>query len=181
MQLLFDLIPLVAFFAAYKFGGIYLATSVLIVAVSIQALVQWIRHRQVSPMMLTSAVLVLIFGGLTLFLHDADFIKWKPTILYWLFAVAFIASPWVSAKPLLEHVLGEHIQVTRPIWLRANWSFALFFGVLGIANWFVAFKYSETTWVYFKFVLFGALAVFTFAVTLWLFSKMPPDNRQADS
>jgi intracellular septation protein len=176
MQLLFDLVPLVAFFVAYKFGGIYIATGVLIVAVVIQAIVQWLKHRKVSPMMLTSAVLVLIFGGLTLVLKDANFIKWKPTILYWLFSIAFLASRFVSEKPLIEYVFSEGISVERAIWNRANTWYALFFASLGAANLFVAFRYSEETWVYFKFVLFGVLAVFTFAVAFWLFSKMPPEQ-----
>jgi hypothetical protein len=80
MQFLFDLLPVIAFFVAYKLADIYVATGVLIVGVLIQTLASWIRFRKVSPMLLTSALLVLVFGGLTLLIHDAVFIKWKPTI-----------------------------------------------------------------------------------------------------
>ena len=175
MQLLFDLIPLLAFFIAYKFGGIFIATGVVIVAVVVQAIVQWITQRKVSPMLLTSAILVLIFGGLTLIFKDATFIKLKPTILYWLFAIAFAASPFVSEKPLLELVLNEGIAVERAIWRRANTLYAIFFLAMGAANLYTAYNFPEQTWVYFKFALFGALAVFTFAVAFWLVSKMPPE------
>ena len=81
MQLLFDLLPVVFFFIAYKMAGIYVATAVLIVGVLVQTAISWFRHKKVSPMLLTSAILVLVFGGLTLLIHDATFIKWKPTIV----------------------------------------------------------------------------------------------------
>ena len=95
MQFVVDLLPVIAFFIAYKLAGIYVATAVLIVGVLVQTAVSWIRHRKVSPMLLTSAVLVLVFGGLTLLVHDATFIKWKPTIVNWLFAAAFLASQFM--------------------------------------------------------------------------------------
>jgi intracellular septation protein len=175
MQVLFDLIPLLAFFVAYKFGGIFVATGVVVVAVVAQAVVQWLTLRKVSPMLLTSAILVLIFGGLTLIFKDATFIKLKPTILYWLFSAAFVVTQFVGEKPLIELVLNEGISVERPIWRRANALYAVFFFAMGAANLYVAYYFSESTWVYFKFALFGALAVFTFAVAFWLFSKMPPE------
>ena len=96
MQLLFDLLPVIAFFIAYKVAGIYVATGVLIVGVLAQTLYSWIRHKKVSPMLLTSAVLVLIFGGLTLLIHDATFIKWKPTI------VSLAVRGCVSCQPIHE-------------------------------------------------------------------------------
>ena len=92
MQLLLDLLPVIAFFIAYKMADIYVATAVLIVGVLLQTAYSWIRHRKVSPMLLVSAVLVLVFGGLTLLIHDNTFIQWKPTIVNWLFAAAFLVS-----------------------------------------------------------------------------------------
>jgi intracellular septation protein len=177
MQLLFDLFPLIAFFLAYKFGGIYVATGVIIAAVVIQAAIQWIQKRKISPMMLTSALLVLVFGGLTIGLKDPNFIKWKPTILYWLFAVTLIGSRFFGEKPLIAHVFGGELKVERAVWNVANNLFALFFAVLGALNLFVAYRYSEETWVTFKFALFGLLAVFSFGMAYWLFSKMPPEQK----
>jgi intracellular septation protein len=180
MQFLFEFLPILAFFVAYKFGGIYVATVVLIVAVSLQAIVQWLKHRKISPMMLTSAGLVLVFGGITLLFKDPTFIKWKPTILYGLFAVAFIASRFIGDKPLVERVLGEAITVDKSHWNFANTLYALFFVAMGAANLYVAYVYSEETWVYFKFVLLGALMIFTFAIAIWLTSKVPPEAASSE-
>jgi intracellular septation protein len=176
MQFLFEFLPILAFFIAYKFAGIYVATAVLIVAVTLQAVVQWVKHRKVSPMMLTSAGLVLVFGGITLAVKDPTFIKWKPTILYGLFAIAFFASRFIGEKPLVERMLGEAITVDRSHWNLANTLFALFFVAMGAANLYVANAYSEETWVYFKFVLLAALMIFTFAIAIWLSSKVPPES-----
>jgi intracellular septation protein len=178
MQLLFEFLPIFAFVVAYKFGGIYVATAVIIVAVIAQATIEWIRHRKVSPMMLISAALVLIFGGVTLILKDKTFIQWKPTVLYWLFASVLFVSRFVGAKPMIERMLGDNITVERAIWNRANTLFGLFFTAMGATNLYVAYNYEEATWVYFKFVLFGVLAVFTFGMAFWLASKMPPDPEQ---
>src|SRR5262245_22170046 len=102
MQLLLDFLPVFAFFVAYRLADIYVATAVLIVAVLIQTAVSWLRHRKVSPMLLTTAVLVLVFGGLTLILHNATFIKWKPTIVYLLLAAAFAASHFMRGPTIVQ-------------------------------------------------------------------------------
>ena len=106
MQLLYDLLPVILFFIAYKISGIYVATAILMAAMLVQIAVSWFRHRKVSPMLLTSAVLVLVFGGLTLLLHDAVFIKWKPTIIDWLFAVAFLVSGYWNGPTLVQRLMG---------------------------------------------------------------------------
>jgi intracellular septation protein len=176
MQMLFEFLPLLAFFVAYKFGGIYVATGVLVAAVVIQASIEWIRRKRVSPMLLTSAGLAVVFGGLTIYLHDPEFIKLKPTLLYWLFSAVFIGSQFIGQKTIPERVLGEALAVPRPLWIRANLLFALFFFALGAVNLYVAKQFSEEHWVYFKFVMFGALAVFTFAIAFWLASKAPNED-----
>jgi intracellular septation protein len=79
---------------------------------------------------------------------------------------------------MIERLLGENIAVERAVWNRVNTLFAFFFLLMGAVNLFVAYSYAEATWVYFKFALFGALAVFTFGVAFWLTSKMPPDAEQ---
>jgi intracellular septation protein len=94
MQLLFDFLPVIAFFVAYKLADIYVATGVIIVASVLQISIHWLWKRRVNPMHLVSAGLVLVFGGLTLLIHDKSFIMWKPTILNWLFAAAFLGSMW---------------------------------------------------------------------------------------
>lgn len=173
MQLLFDLLPVVLFFVAYKLAGIYVATGVLIVAVLAQTLVSWIRHRKVSPMLLTSAVLVLVFGGLTLLVHDAVFIKWKPTLVNWLFAAAFLASQFMKGPTIVQRLMGEKVTLEpASLWTRLNLMWVVFFVVVGALNLYVAFNFSESTWVNFKlFGLMGLTFVFALAQGLWLARK----------
>jgi intracellular septation protein len=173
MQLLFDLFPVNLFFVAYKVADIYVATSVLIVAVLAQTLVSWIRHRRVSPMLLTSAVLVLIFGGLTLLIHDATFIKWKPTIVNWLFAAAFLGSQFLQGPTIVQRMMGEHVKLDPPsLWTRLNLMWVAFFIVVGAINLYVAFNFSESTWVNFKlFGLMGLTLAFALAQGAWLARK----------
>jgi intracellular septation protein len=173
MQLLFDLLPVVLFFVAYKLAGIYVATAVLIVGVLAQTLISWIRHRKVSPMLLTSAVLVLVFGGLTLLVHDAVFIKWKPTIVNWLFAAAFLGSQFMKGPTIVQRLMGEQMKLDSPaLWTRLNLMWVVFFAVVGALNLYVAFNFSESTWVNFKlFGLMGLTLVFALAQGLWLARK----------
>jgi intracellular septation protein len=173
MQLLFDLLPVLLFFIAYKMAGIYVATAVLIVGVLAQTLISWIRHRKVSPMLLTSAVLVLVFGGLTLLVHDATFIKWKPTIVNWLFAAAFLISQFTKGPTIVERMMGEQMKLDSPaLWTRLNLMWVCFFVVVGALNLWVAFSFSESTWVNFKlFGLMGLTLVFALAQGVWLARK----------
>jgi len=173
MQLLFDLLPVVLFFVAYKLADIYVATAVLIVGVLAQTLISWLRHRKVSPMLLTSAVLVLVFGGLTLLVHDATFIKWKPTIVNWLFATAFFASQFLKGPTIVQRLMGEQMKLEpASLWARLNAMWIAFFVVVGALNLYVAFNFSESTWVNFKlFGLMGLTILFALAQGFWLARK----------
>lgn len=169
MQFLIDLLPVIAFFVAYKMAGIYVATGVLIVGVLIQTAVMWIRHRKVSGMMLTSAVLVLVFGGLTLLIHDATFIKWKPTIVNWLFAAAFVVSQYTRGPTIIQRMLGENVSLDDANWRRLNMMWVAFFLVAGALNLFVAYRFDEATWVNFKlFGLMGLTLLFALAQGVWI-------------
>lgn len=169
MQFLIDLLPVIAFFVAYKVAGIYVATGVLIVGVLIQTAVMWIRHRKVSGMMLTSAVLVLVFGGLTLLIHDATFIKWKPTIVNWLFAAAFVVSQYTRGPTIIQRMLGENVSLDDANWRRLNMMWVAFFLVAGTLNLFVAYRFDEATWVNFKlFGLMGLTLLFALAQGVWI-------------
>ena len=172
MQFLFDLLPVIAFFVAYKMAGIYVATGVLIVGVLLQTLVSWVRHRKVSGMLLTSAVLVLVFGGLTLLIHDPVFIKWKPTIVNWLFAAAFLASQFLSGPTIVQRMLGENVKLDDASWIHLNLMWVGFFLFAGAVNLYVAFNYDEATWVNFKlFGLMGLTLVFALAQGVWIARK----------
>jgi len=175
MQLFLDLLPVIAFFIAYKLAGIYVATAVLIAGVLLQTAVSWFRHRRVSPMLLTSAVLVLVFGGLTLLVHDAVFIKWKPTIVNWLFAAAFLTSQFWKGPTLVQRLMGEQVSLDAALWQRLNLMWVTFFLVAGTLNLYVAFHFSESTWVNFKlFGLFGLTLVFAIAQGMWIARATEP-------
>ena len=178
MQLLFDFFPVIAFFVTYKItGNMFLATGVIIVAVIAQTGWQWFRHRKISQMALISGVLVLVFGGLTLAIHDKAFIQWKVTVVNWLLAGGFLASRFFGEKLLIERMMGESVQLKRPVWETLNWAWILFFTALGAINLYVVYNFSEEAWVNFKlFGMLGLTFVFAIAQAVWLSSKMPAEN-----
>ncbi|MBE0439370.1 MAG: septation protein A [Gammaproteobacteria bacterium] len=183
MKLLFDFFPIILFFIAYKFGGgiyhfdgqeydikgIYVATAVMIVASVFQTSYQWLRHRHVEKSHLITLALVVVLGGATLWLQNPDFIKWKPTAVNWLFALAFIAARLFTDKSLLERMMAEHITLPAQIWSRLNTAWVLFFIGSGIANLYVAFNFNEEIWVNFKlFGLLGLTLIFIIGQSIYL-------------
>lgn len=186
MQLLFDFFPLIVFFVVYKLAGIFWATGVLIVAVLAQTGYQWLRHRKVSTMSLVSAGLVLVFGSLTLLIHDETFIQWKVTVVNWLFAAGFLLSQVIGDKPVIQRLLDGNVTLERPLWLRLNSMWSLFFLVLGAINLYVMFNFSLDAWAKFKvFGVLGLTLVFALAQGAWLASKLPaeadPDSTDSNS
>ena len=153
MKFLFDLFPVILFFVAYKFGGIFVATGVAIIATFVQIGWVWFRHRKVDTMLWVSLVIVTFFGGATLLLQDETFIKWKPTVLYWLFAAVLAGGVLFMKKNLMKKLLSEQMQLPDEAWNRMNLSWIGFFIFMGFANLAVAFNFSTDTWVNFK--LFG--------------------------
>lgn len=177
MQLLFDFFPLIAFFIAYKLGGVFVATGVLIAAVLVQICVQWIRHRRISSMMLVSAALVLVFGGLTLWIHDEAFIKWKVTVVNWLFAAGFLISQFVGEQPIVQRMMSGSMTLERRLWVRLNTMWAVFFFLLGAINLYVMFSFSTDVWARFKvFGVIGLTLVFALVQGLWLASRLPQQD-----
>lgn len=172
MQLLFDFFPVVAFFVAYQFTDIYTATGVLIVAVIAQTSIQWLRHRKVNKMALTSGVLVLVFGGITLAIHDKVFLQWKVTIVNWLFAAAFLASRFFGERTMVQRMMGESVTLAPGLWHKLNWAWVVYFLLLGALNLYVAYHFSEAAWVNFKmFGIIGLTFAFAFAQAFWVASK----------
>ncbi|MBI5435801.1 MAG: septation protein A [Nitrosomonadales bacterium] len=164
MKLLFDLFPVILFFAAFKFFGIYVATATAIAATIAQiAWTKW-RHGKVDTMLWVSFGIIAVFGGATLLLHDETFIKWKPTILYWVFATALLFSNLLFKKNLMRTLMQEKLTLPVRVWNRVNLSWSLFFAVLGVLNLYVAFNYSTDTWVNFK--LFGTTGLMLVFVLL---------------
>lgn len=179
MKFLFDLFPILLFFIAYKFGGIYIATAVSIVASIVQIGYLLIRHKKVDTAMWISLGIVIVLGGATLVSHDDTFIKWKPTALYWLFAIALLVSPLLFKKNIIRSMLSEQITLPEAVWRKLNLSWAIFFIVMGLVNRYVALTYSTDVWVNFK--LFGSTAMmFIFIIGQGIILNKYLDNKKHD-
>lgn len=164
MKFLFDLFPIILFFVAFKAFGIFVATGAAIVATLGQ--IAWVKHRhgKVDNMLIASGVIIVVFGGATLLLHNETFIKWKPTVLYWLFAVTLSCAELFWKKNLIRSVMDQQIKLPEPVWRTLNHSWAAFFAALGVANLYVAFNFTTETWVNFK--LFGTMGLMLLFVIL---------------
>ena len=185
MQLLFDFLPVAAFFVAYKLAGIYVATGVIIVASLLQVSIHWAWKRRVNPMHLVTSGLVLVFGGLTLLVHDKAFIMWKPTVVNWLFAAAFLASQWrrISGQPLIQRMFataGDAPALGESLWRRLNWMWTAFFLLMGGINLVVFRHFDEDTWVNFKmWGMLGLTIVFIIAQSYWIAVRTAPHDEPA--
>ena len=205
MKLLFDFLPIILFFGVFKYAGsdaeraavfasenfgwmvaggivaasvapVLLATVVVIVATLVQVLVLKLRGSRIDTMLWVSLVLVVVLGGLTIWFQSETFIKWKPTLLYWVMAGAFLLGPLLFGKNLLRLLLGEQLQLPADVWQRLNWAWVAFFSAMGVLNLWVAYSFSTDTWVNFKlFGGIGLMLVFTVAQGLYL-SRFLPDE-----
>ena len=157
MKFLFDLFPVIVFFVAFKLADIYVATVTAIAATFLQ--VGWLklRRRRVEPMLWASLAIIVVFGGATLALRDETFIKWKPTVLYWLFGAVLGGAELLLRRNLIRSMLGAQVQLPDPVWMKLNWSWTAFFAFMGAANLYVAFNFSTDLWVNFK--LFGGMGL----------------------
>jgi intracellular septation protein len=176
-KLIFDFFPIILFFIVFKVAGIYAATAVTIAATFAQIGWVWFKHRKVEPMLWMSLAVVVVFGGATLLFHNDTFIKWKPTVLYWLFALILAGAQLFQGKNLMRALMGKQMQLPDPIWNRVNWSWVVFFVLMGVLNIVIAYNFSTNLWVDFK--LFGSLAltlVFVLGQSLLLAKHMKLDE-----
>ncbi|BAW79994.1 intracellular septation protein A [Candidatus Nitrosoglobus terrae] len=183
MKLFFDFFPILLFFGAYKLydklppeiidklnyilglplssgdsgNALLLATAVMIVASVLQVSLYFLKYHRFEPMHLVTLGLVVILGGATLVFRDPTFIKWKPTVVNWLFGIAFLASQLFTNKPLVQRMMSTAITLPTPIWNRLNLAWVVFFFISGTANLYVAYQFTEAAWVNFK--LFGMLGL----------------------
>jgi intracellular septation protein len=164
MKFLFDLFPVILFFVAFKFFGIYPATAVAIGATFVQIGWVWYRHRKIDNMLWVSLGVIVVFGGATLLLHDETFIKWKPTVLYWLFSVVLLTAEIGFRKNLIKAMMEKQMALPDAVWRKLLMSWAGFFTVMGALNLYVAFNYSTDAWVNFK--LFGGMGLMLVFVVL---------------
>jgi intracellular septation protein len=181
MKFLADFFPILLFFGAYHLYDIYVATAVAVAAAVVQVGYHWLKHRSVPTMQWVTLGLLVVFGGLTLLLRDPLFIKWKPTVVNWLFAAAFLLAPLVSPKTLIERLMGHAVTLPAFAWRRLNLAWATFFVSMGALNLFVAYSFDEETWVNFKlFGLMGLTLLFALAQGFYLARHMPVEAPAED-
>ena len=192
-KFLFDLFPVILFFLAFKLYDIFVATAVAMVAAVGQIVWLWFRQHQVDKMMWMNLAIIMVFGGATLVSQDETFIKWKPTVLYWLIAAILLVSSQLFSKNLIRTMLEKQITLPKNIWQRLNLSWIGFFLLMGCINLYVAFNFSVDTWVSFK--LFGAtglMVIFMIVQVLMLgkyvkesstaaANQLEPDQHQHES
>lgn len=169
MNIFFDLFPLLLFFLAYKFMGIYAATGVAIVASLIQVIYTRLKHKKFELIQVVTCVMILVFGGMTLLLHNPVFIKWKPTMINWILAIIFIGAQIFYKQPLLQHLLKNKVTAEIKVWNTLNMMWIGFFIVAGALNLFVAYTFDTDTWVNFKvFGMLGLTLVFGIIQAIYL-------------
>jgi intracellular septation protein len=203
MKLLLDFLPLLLFFATFRYadgrpewaasfatehfgflvsGGqvpaevapVLLATGVVMAATVAQVVFLKATRRKVDLMLWISLALVMVMGSATIYFHSEAFIKWKPSLLYWAFSLAFLISHLVLGRNLLRKMLGGELHLPDEVWTRLNWAWVLFFGAMGFANLYVAYEFSTSAWANFKaFGSTGLIVLFTLGQGLYMSRHLP--------
>jgi intracellular septation protein len=198
MKFLFDMFPVILFFGVFKWGEgntdtaqsivgqylsglvsggsvgpeqapILLATAVAIVATIAQIGYLLARGRKVDGMLWVSLAIIVVFGGATIYFHNEAFIKWKPTVLYWVFATVLVGAQLLMNKNLIRLMMKAQIDLPDPVWTRLNMAWAAFFAAMGLINLYIAFNFSTSIWVNFKlFGFMGLMIAFVVAQTMFL-------------
>ena len=179
MKLLIDFFPIILFFAAFKVWGIYAATAVAIVATIVQIAYLRIKTGKIETMQWLSLGVIVLFGGATLVAQDENFIKWKPSVLYWLMGGALLVGHLIFKKNFLKSLMGAQLQLPEPVWTTLNWAWTAFFAIMGVLNLWVAYGFDTDTWVNFKmFGGIGLMLVFVVGQALYLgrYLKEPEDG-----
>ena len=169
MKMLMDFFPIVLFFIAFKLAGIYVATAVAMAATLVQIGWLYFKHGKVEPMQWVSLAIITFFGGATLLTHDETFIKWKPTILYWLMGGVLLVGQLIFKRNLLMKLMSAQMRLPDPIWFSMLFAWVAFFAFMGLANLWVAFNFDTDTWVNYKlFGGMGLMLVFVLAQAVYL-------------
>ena len=180
MKLLLDFFPIILFFVAFKVWGIYAATGVAIAATILQIAYLRYKNGKVEPMQWVSLGVIVLFGGATLLAHSETFIKWKPTVLYWLMGSALLLGHLIFKKNLLRSVMGAQLQLPDPVWTKLNYAWVTFFACMGALNLWVAFNFDTDTWVNFKlFGGMGLMVVFVIGQALYMSRYLKDDSAEA--
>lgn len=169
MKFLFDFFPIIVFYIAYKMHDIFVATGAIIVATILQVSYTWLRHKRVEKMHVITLLLVVVFGGATIYLHDPEFIKWKVSIVNWLFALVFLGSEFIGEHNIIKRMMQQSITIPEVIWKRLNLGWVGFFTFSGFLNLYIFKNFEESVWVDFKvYGLLGLTIVFVILQAFYL-------------
>jgi len=173
LNMFYDFFVVLLFFISFKLYGIYVATTVGIVGSVLQVIITRIFRKKYDKKQLLVMAIFLVFGGMTLYFHNPIFVKWKPTIIFWIFSIAFFISQFVGKQSLIQRMMGHALEgksaVSKKVWHRLNLAWSLFFLVLGAINIFVAYHFTTDVWVNFKlYGIFSAMLLFGFAQAFFL-------------
>lgn len=181
MVLFYEILPVILFFIAFKLYDIYIATVVGIVTTFIQLITTRLLKKQWDKKQIITFTIFCVFGGMTLYFHNPIFVKWKVTIVYWIFALVILGSNYIGKRPLMQSLM-EHIidgQAPHLVWRRINFMWGLFFTIMGALNLYIAYYFSDSTWVNFKlYGLVGALFLFSIVQSFYLFKYISTESGQ---
>lgn len=178
MKQLFEFFPIILFFIAFKLYDIYIATGVVIVATILQVGYAWFRYRKVETMQWITLGLIVVMGGATILLHDEQFIKWKLSIIEWLFGLAFLGSQFIGKKPFVERMMSKTLTLPDFVWRRLNLMWGCFFMSVGFINVYVMHNYSTDEWVTFKtFGVPGLMILFIVLQMAFLYKYIPESDK----
>ncbi len=181
MKQLLEFIPIILFFIAYKLYDIYIATAVVIVATIIQVAISWMLYKKVEKMQWVTLGLIVVMGGATIYLRDENFIKWKLTIIEWLFGIVFLASQFIGQQPLVQRMMGANLELPDHIWRRLNMIWAGFFIIVGSVNLYVMHAFNTDDWVTFKtFIVPGFMLVFIVVQMVFLYRYIPDASTEME-
>ena len=205
MKLFLDFLPIILFFGVFKIADMHpeaaaafatdhlgfavsghvvgvdeapvlLATLVVMVATLVQIAITLLMRKKVDTMLWVTFGLIVVLGGATIWFHDPTFIKWKPSALDWAMALALWISQAFFGKNLLQALVGEQLELPRPVWQRLNFAWIAFFGLLGLLNLYVAYTFTTSTWFTFKaFGVTGLMLVFMLAQGFYISKHLPPE------
>ncbi len=184
-KFLFDLFPLILFFAAFKYtDDIFVATAVAIAATVVQFIWLKVTGKKIEATHWINLTVIVVFGGATLYFQNDLFIKWKPTVLYWLFSAILLGSRLIFKRNIMQSLMGGQITMPAAVWDKLNVSWSAFFVISGALNLYVAFSghFTDSQWVNFKvFGLFALLILFVIAQSLWLGKHMSQDSELSNT
>ncbi|WP_034413083.1 septation protein A [Candidatus Photodesmus blepharus] len=172
MKQIIDFVPLLFFFILYKLYDVYIATGVLVIASTLQVIVTFVFYKEVKKMQLASFIILVVFGSMTIFLHDDNFIKWKVTITYTALSILLSASHLLG-RPAIKGMLSKEITLPDDIWSKINWAWVCFFLFCAGLNIYISYEFSTDVWVNFKvFGLLIATFIFTLFTSIYIYKHM---------